>query len=144
MAHAENEIMINRPSAEVYAFLADGLNNPKWRSGVKGIALASGQAGTSGAVYAQTLTGPGGRSIPGDYEITTAVVGKELAFHVIAGPARPTGQYILTEQSGATTVRFVLDLQPKGLMKIVGPMIASTMQAEVAQLGQLKNVLETS
>lgn len=43
MAHAENEIMISRPGAEVYAFLADGVNNPTWRSGVRSIALAAGQ-----------------------------------------------------------------------------------------------------
>ena len=36
MAHAENEVTINRPAPEVYAFLADVLNNPKWRSGVQG------------------------------------------------------------------------------------------------------------
>ena len=57
MAHAENEITIDRPAAEVYAFLADGLNNTKWRPGVKDIALASGAAGAEGAVYSQTLTG---------------------------------------------------------------------------------------
>ena len=31
MAHAENELMISRPGAEVYAFLTDGVNNPTWR-----------------------------------------------------------------------------------------------------------------
>jgi len=63
----------------VYAYLVDGLNNRNWRSGVMHIALASGEARRSGVAYTQTLTGPGGRSIPGDYEITAAVVGKELA-----------------------------------------------------------------
>jgi hypothetical protein len=38
MAHAENDITISRPAAEVYAFLADGLNNPKWRPCVQKIA----------------------------------------------------------------------------------------------------------
>ena len=48
MAHAENEITIDRPAAEVYDFLADGLNNTAWRSGVQNIALASGDAGQLG------------------------------------------------------------------------------------------------
>jgi len=59
MAHAENEITIRRPAAEVFSFLADGLNNTRWRPGVRSIALASGVAGTEGAVYSQTLAGPG-------------------------------------------------------------------------------------
>ncbi|WP_235505831.1 SRPBCC family protein [Arthrobacter sp. Leaf337] len=65
MAHAENEITIDRTAAEVYDFLADGLNNTAWRSGVKDIGLASGDAGQLGAVYSQTLTGPRGKPIQG-------------------------------------------------------------------------------
>ncbi|MGZ4662957.1 MAG: hypothetical protein ACXVYB_16935 [Arthrobacter sp.] len=72
MAHAENEIAIDRPAPEVYAFLADGLNNPGWRRRVQSIALRSGAPGEAGAVYSQTLTGPGGKSIQGDYRSTAA------------------------------------------------------------------------
>lgn len=142
MAHAENEVSINRPANVVYAFLADGLNNKRWRPGVKTVALASGEAGSKGAVYSQTMAGPGGRTIAGDYEITEAQPGKRLDFQVIAGPARPTGSFTLHETDGATTVRFALDLQPKGFMKLMGSMITKTMESEVSQLGQLKAILE--
>jgi uncharacterized membrane protein len=142
MAHAENEITIDRPATEVYAFLADGLNNPAWRRGVQSIALRSGSAGETGAVYGQTLTGPRGRPVQGDYRITTAEPGRALAFQVIAGPARPEGQYLLTEADGRTTVRFVLDLKPSGLIKVLDGLITRTMQAEVAQLEDLKTAIE--
>jgi hypothetical protein len=91
MAHAENETTISPPPEDVYAFLADGLNNPNWRSGIQDIALKSGTPGSLGAVCRQTLTGPGGRPIAGDYEITTADPGLRLGFQVVAGPARPSG-----------------------------------------------------
>ncbi len=142
MAHAENEITIDRPATEVYAFLADGLNNPAWRRTVQSIALKSGIPGESGAVYSQTLTGPRGKSIQGDYRITTADPGRSLAFQVIAGPARPEGQYLLAESDGRTTVRFILDLKPSGLMKVLDGLIAKTMRSEVSQLQELKKVLE--
>lgn len=45
MAHAENEVIINKPVPEVYSFLADGTNNTEWRPGVVSIELTSGQAG---------------------------------------------------------------------------------------------------
>lgn len=144
MAHAENAITIDRPAVEVYAFLADGLNNARWRPGVKSIELSSGVAGTEGAVYSQTLTGPRGRPIQGDYRITKAVPGKMLAFQVIAGPARPEGSYALAEDNGSTTVRFTLDLKSTGLMKVLDALITKTMQAEVAQLSRLKAVVEGS
>lgn len=142
MAHAENEITIDRPAAEVYAFLADGLNNPAWRRSVQSIALQSGTPGETGAVYSQTLTGPRGKSIQGDYRIIAADPGRALAFQVIAGPARPEGQYLLTESEGRTTVRFILDLKPSGLMKVLDGLITKTMKSEVSQLKNLKTVLE--
>ena len=87
MAHAENEAMINKPVPKVYSFLADGTNNTEWRPGVVSIELSSGQAGQVGALYKQTLKGPGGRNIDGDYKITVANPNKELSFVVTAGPA---------------------------------------------------------
>ncbi len=144
MVHAENETTISRTPEEVYAFLADGLNNPEWRQGVQSIALKSGPAAAVGAIYAQTLTGPGGRPIAGDYEITEAARGRVLRFQVVAGPARPSGEYRLSEAQGGTAVRFALELHPKGLMKLMGPMIGKTMQSEVAQLAALKTVLESA
>ena len=142
MTHVENETTISRSPGDVYSFLTDGLNNPQWRSGIQSISLASGAAGTVGAIYSQTLTGPGGRPIAGDYEITMAEYGQLLRFQVVAGPARPVGEYRLSEVPGGTRIRFSLDLQPKGIMKLMGPMITRTMRSEVAQLENLKTVLE--
>jgi len=68
--------------------------------------------------------------------------GQLLGFEVIAGPARPKGQYILSEAGGSTAVRFVLDLKLPGLMKVLDGLVAKTMQAEVAQLRELKAVVE--
>src|SRR5579862_4386373 len=116
MAHAENEVVINKPTNVVYDFLADGLNNPKWRPGVIDISLSSGQPGQVGTIYKQNLKGPGGRSISGDIKITEAVPGKALSFQVISGPARPTGQYTLTEVPEGTKLKFALDYKLKGLM----------------------------
>lgn len=142
MAHAENQVTINRPAPEVYAFLADGLNNPKWRSGVQSIALKSGSAGESGAVYSQTLTGPKGRPIQGDYRITDAEPGRLLGFQVVAGPARPAGRYVLTENGNSTRVRFSLDLKLPVLMRVFDSLVTKTMESEVARLSNLRDVIE--
>jgi hypothetical protein len=40
-------------------------------------------------------------------------------------------------------VTFVLDFQPKGLAKLMDGMIASSMQAEVGMLSNLKHFLES-
>lgn len=142
MPHAENIVVIKRSIEQVYAFLADGVNNPKWRPGVVAISLKSGEAGQEGAIYSQTLKGPRKRNIAGDYQITVAKPGQELSFAVIAGPARPTGHYYLRALEDQTELRFVLDYQPKLFMRLLSGMIQKTMNSEVALLANLKQVLE--
>ena len=133
MAHAKHTVTVPRPIAEVYAFLADGLNEPKLRPDVTGVHLESGTTSSVGAVYAQTLKGPGGRPIKGDYRITLADVPNRLDFEVVAGPARPTGSFELVALSPTSTeVSFTLDLIPKGLMKLMGSMIAKQVESEAA------------
>jgi uncharacterized membrane protein len=144
MAHAENEVVINKPVAEVFGFLADGINNTKWRPGVISIELKDGQAGQPGAIYAQVLKGPGGGKLSGDYKISSKTANQELRFEVISGPARPTGTYQFATEGAGTKVKFVLDYHPTGLARLMGPMIQKTMNSEVAQLSQLKQVLEGS
>jgi len=68
-----------------------------------------------------------------------------LEFQVTAGPARPAGVFELTETTpGATVVRFALDLQPAGVMKLLTPVITRQVRREVAQLDALKAILERS
>jgi uncharacterized protein YndB with AHSA1/START domain len=142
MPHAENSITIDRPIEDVFAYLADGTNNPRWRPGVLSIEPASGSGGT-GTTYRQKLRGPGGRTIDGDYEVTQFEPPNRLEFRVIAGPARPTGRFTLTEdRPGRTTVTFALDLRPTGLMRLMSGMVARTMRSEVAQLSALKADVE--
>jgi uncharacterized protein YndB with AHSA1/START domain len=142
MPHAENTITIDRPIEAVFAYLADGTNNPRWRSGVLSMEHVSGGDGV-GATYRQKLRGPGGRTIDGDYRVTRFEPPNGLEFTVIAGPARPTGRFALTEDGpGRTTVTFSLDLRPTGLMRLMSGMVAKTMRSEVGQLSALKADLE--
>jgi uncharacterized membrane protein len=143
MPSAEHQVTINRPVAEVFAFVADGLNAPRWRSGVLDIALVSG-AGL-GAIYRQGVKGPGGRRIDADYRITSYEPNRRLAFETIAGPVRPTGQFEFDDADGATRLRFALQAELTGLKKLLmGGAVQKTMDAEVAAAERLKQVLEAS
>lgn len=141
MPSASSSITIQRAPEDVFAFVADGLNGPKWRPGILDIAHASGEG--VGAVYRQGVKGPGGRRIDADYEITAYEPPTHLAFKAIAGPVRPTGEYRLTGSDGGTTIAFSLDAQLSGWKKLVmGGPVQKTMDAEVASLGRLKAALE--
>ncbi|MFJ5958097.1 SRPBCC family protein [Paenarthrobacter sp. NPDC092416] len=144
MAFADYEVVISRDAMTVYGFLMDGTNNSLWRSGIRSISLRSGKQGEKGALYQQTITGPGGRPIAADFQITEARPGAEVRFAVVAGPARPTGGYYLSTEGNTTRLRFALEYHPKGLQKFMNAMIQKTMEGEVAQLERLKTVIESS
>jgi hypothetical protein len=59
MPEASNAVTISRPPEEVFAFLADGTNNARWRRGVLDISHKSGEG--KGAIYTQGVKGPFGR-----------------------------------------------------------------------------------
>jgi uncharacterized protein YndB with AHSA1/START domain len=142
MPSASNTVTIKRPIADVFAYVAEGENGPKWRSGIVDVARASGDG--LGAVYRQGVKGPGGRRIDADYEITAWDPPTRLAFKAIAGPVRPTGEYRLSEADGVTTITFALDAELRGLKKLLmGGAVQSTMNAEVANLARLKAVLDS-
>ena len=141
MASASGTVIIARPPAEVFAFLADGENGLKWRPGVLDISHISGEG--LGATYRQGVKGPGGRRIAADYEITDYQPTHRIAFKAIAGPVRPTGDYVLEVAEDGTKVTFSLDAELPLLKRLImGRSVQGSMDAEVAALGRLKQVLE--
>jgi uncharacterized membrane protein len=140
MPSASNEIVIDRPCDDVFAFLADPQNDPQWRSGVLDLTRVSGDG--VGARYVQGVKGPGGRRIAADIEITELTPSQTIAFHTVAGPVRPRGRYVLAAADGGTHVRFELEADVRGLKRLIAPMVQKTMNDEVAQLAQLKHVIE--
>jgi hypothetical protein len=57
--HADYQVTIARPVAQVFEFFADGEKNPQWRTSVIEIKKLSGDG--LGAQYEQSIRGPGGR-----------------------------------------------------------------------------------
>ena len=144
MAHATATVIVDRPIGEVFAFLADGMNEPAWRPGVTDVSHVAETGTAVGATFKQTMKGPGGRSIPGDYRITRYDQPTRLDFEVIAGPARPVGRFDLRETAAsATEVTFTLDVKPRGLMVLMTPMINKQVRTEVGNIANLPNAMSS-
>jgi uncharacterized protein YndB with AHSA1/START domain len=139
--HAEYRVTINRPAADVFAFLADGERGPEWRDSIVEIKRVTGDG--VGAQYKQSVRGPGGRSVAADYTITDFTPPSLLAFQATAGPVRPRGRYEMSEREDGTVVTFTLDADLSGLKKLLmGGMVSRTMETEVRALDKAKRVLE--
>ena len=97
-----------------------------------------------GAIYKQGVKGPGGRRIDADYRVTAYEPDRRLAFEAIAGPVRPTGDYVLEETPDGTRLTFSLQAELSGIKKLLmGGAVQKTMDAEVAATERLKQLLET-
>src|SRR5262245_45263180 len=141
MSMATNEVTIERPPHDVFAFLADGENDPQWRPGVADVKRESGEG--SGAVFRQGVKGPMGRRVDADYRLTEYAPDRTLAFEVIAGPVRPHGRYELSPDGDGTRVRFTLECELSGAKKLMmRRSVEKSMRDEVGNLERLKSVLE--
>ena len=142
MPEARHQVTIRRPAADVFAYVADGLNGPKWRSGIADIAHVSGTG--VGATYKQGVKGPGGRRVDADYRVTVYEPNTRLAFVAIAGPVRPEGEYVFEEVEGGTRLTFALHAELGGIKKLLmGGAVQKTMDAEVQATERLRTVLES-
>ncbi len=144
MARSEHSVTIARPPDEVFDFVADGTQNQRWRPDVVDVErIGEGDRFGVGATWRQGLRGPRGGRISNDYRITVSERPSRLAFAVIAGPAQPSGTYTFTSTDGRqTTVTYVMDLQLRGLMRLVAPLISKKVLQDVTSLDNLKSVLE--
>jgi uncharacterized membrane protein len=141
MSSAENSIVVDRPRSEVFAFVADHENDPKWRPGVLDIKRASGEG--LGAVYTQGVAGPMGKRVDADFEVTAYQPDTVIAFRTLAGPVRPEGSYRFEDADSGTSVTFSLNANLHGAQKLLAPMVGKSMRKQVAALSDLKRVLES-
>jgi uncharacterized membrane protein len=142
MPEAVHTVRIHRPLSAVFAYFADGENDPQWRPAVKEI-VRSGPIGT-GATYRQRIAGPGGRAIPSDYRVTAYEPDTHLAFEVTAGPVRPIGDYRFEPVDDGTEVTFKLSTNLSGLKKLLlTKPVQQSMNSEVNALDQAKTILES-
>jgi len=139
---AERTVLIHRPPSTVFAYFADGENDPQWRPMVKEIAR-NGPIGP-GMTYRQRIAGPAGRKIPSDFRVTEYEPDSHLAFEVTAGPVRPVGDYRFVPVDDGTEVTLKLSASLSGLKKrVMTKPLQQSMDSEVAALDRAKEILES-
>lgn len=139
---ASAHVVIERPIADVFAFFADAEHDPLWRSGVVSIKRSGGLG--LGTRYEQTVSGPGGRSISANIEVTGFEPDQLLTFVTTSGPVRPHGSYQFDVVPNGTEVRFTLAAELSGIKALaMAGAVQRTMNAEVGALHRAKAYLES-
>jgi hypothetical protein len=138
----ENTVTIQRPAGEVFAFLADFENIPRWNYAIEETKKASAGPVGVGTRYRQIRSVPG-RSVEG-FKVTVFEPARRLAIDGQIGPFDATISYELEAVAGATRLVNNVELDPSpAALRLIAPLAAPKIKAAVAQnLGQLKLVLE--
>ena len=141
MPSATRTIAIDRSPEDVFAFFSDPANDQRWRRHVKEIAAEG--APVVGRRIHQVVEGPGGRRIAADIEVTAYDPPARYAFQVVAGPARPRGEFTITPSGTGSSVTFALAAELGGWKRFLmsGP-VQSSMDGEMAGLDRAKAILE--
>ncbi|HZD17403.1 MAG TPA: SRPBCC family protein [Actinomycetota bacterium] len=141
MASFTNIVTIDRPIDEVFAFLANLENVPKWNYAVTETRKSSPGPVGVGTTYVQK------RHLPRPSEERLTVTDLEpdrcVAVEGTLGPFPARVRYDLEPSGDRTRVTNSVELEVTGALRLIGPIAASRVKTAVAEnLGVLKRVLE--
>ena len=137
------EVLISRPLDEVFAFVGDVRNRPRWDDSVDSEELTSPEPIGVGSTVRTRL-----RSMGKDYEYNWEIVEHEppsrLKIESTSGPFPTTLVFQFDGQSGGTQVNASVTGRPSGMLRVLQPIIARTSQKNLNRgYSRLKRVLET-
>jgi uncharacterized membrane protein len=141
--HLEQTVHINRPAAEVFDFLVDLNNHPRFAAGINAVRGAEDGPLALGRRYGQTSTLLG-RTVDADIEVTRCEPARELVLKTVTGLVPVTRTFRLAAPSEAETdLTCSVDAEPGKGMRLMLPMLERTAREQIARtLQRLKAALE--
>ena len=144
MIKVEESTVVNRPIEEVFAFLADQTNAPRWQSGLLEVRRTTEGplgVGTKHTAVRKFM----GRRLEATNEYVVYEPNKEITFKGTANSAAFQHSYFTEYVAEGTKVISRMEMQSKGLFGLAEPLIVSSLRREfVANLGELKDLLEST
>jgi uncharacterized protein YndB with AHSA1/START domain len=139
--HFSNQIAIERPVHQVFEFVADPENVPKWNYAIEETRKTSDGPVGVGTTYSQVRTVPS-RSEE-SLEVTDLEPDERFAIHGGLGPFLGTLIYEFEDVDGSTKLTNTADLEASGFLKLAAPIAVGRISGAVAQnLRVLKGILE--
>ncbi|HVU60597.1 MAG TPA: SRPBCC family protein [Mycobacteriales bacterium] len=120
-----NSIVVNKPIDVVFRYAAQFDRHPEWQDDLKAATMEGPAAvGVKGRETRQM----GRRTSSYDWQVSAFEPPHKLGFETLTGPMRPVGTMTFTSEGDATRVDFEMDMGPRGLLKLMAPMIAKQVQ----------------
>jgi carbon monoxide dehydrogenase subunit G len=136
-------LLISRPIDEVFAFIADARNRPRWDDSVDTEELTSPEPIGVGSTVRTTLRSMG-REYVYTWEIVEHQAPSRQTIESTSGPFPTTLGYRLTDRDSGTEVEFSLTGRPTGPLRLLQPLIARNTRNNLDRgFARLKEMLET-
>jgi hypothetical protein len=142
VARIDGELFINRPVTEVFDFVADERNEPRYNPGIRRAEkLSPGPIGRGTRFLAEAATGRRTSGITIEY--TAFERPGRLASSIHMAAADIAGTLRFDPVDGGTRMRWSWELRPRGLYRLLAPVIGPVGgRAERANWARLKRFLE--
>lgn len=126
MIEATGETVIRRSPADVFEFVADARNEPKWLPGAESVEkVTAGNIGL-GTVFEGRYRGAGRVRL----EVVQFAPPTALTFRARARIVNFDDRITLHGQGTATHLTAIMHAQPVGIMRLVEPIMARTMKRQ--------------
>jgi uncharacterized membrane protein len=141
--HLEHTVHINRSAADVFDFLLDLANHPRFAVGIKAVRGVEDGPLALGRRYSQTSTFLG-QTVDVAVEVISCERGRELGLKAVSGLVPITRTFRLAAPSERETdLTCVVDAEPGKGLRLMMPMVERTAREQIgATLERLKAVLE--
>jgi uncharacterized protein YndB with AHSA1/START domain len=139
---AEQSAIIDRPIAEVFAYVGDQTNTPAWQSGLVEVRRTTdGPLGVGTKhTFVRTFMR---RRMEADNEYVAYEPNKLIAFRTTSGPVRLEASYLFEAVPEGTRFTSRIAMDASGFMSLAEPLIAAGLRREMkTAFGVLKSLLE--
>ena len=123
MITVENSVEVDRPTEEVFAFVSDPTNDPKWHSDILEASKITEGPIAVGSRFRWLLKFMGKKEA--EVEVTAYQPSSSAQLKMTKGPVHPTVTYRFEPTATGTRFTRHIDLEPEGFFKIMAPMMKS-------------------
>lgn len=145
MSQITKTILIQRPVEDVFAFVSNYENDPRWRSGVVEMQQTPRSTSQVGTTTSEKLRFVG-MSFSTDAEVVEYIPNKKIAFRSTAAMTPAQGfREVLPSGENRTLFTYYLEVKFGGLFKLLAPVFVRDFEKRAENdLQTLKQLLESA
>lgn len=140
MIKFEKSVLINRPQQEVFDFVTDLSNDPKWQSSIESVKQVSDGPIGVGSTW-RYVTKFLGRKNETEIQMTSYDPPRQSRVKAVSGPIPFENTHTFQEQDGGTLLTFTGQAEIGGFFKmaegLAGKQLEKQMEADAAALKKL-------